>query len=66
MINRIAVLTFVGAFTLALGGCYESVTPTRYEAGVYKGASDPLVGKLEAGDLQGQLRDRFQLAAQDR
>lgn len=52
--------------TLALGGCYESATPEQYEPGQYKGEKDPLLDKLESGELHGELEQRFHRAAQDR
>ena len=49
-----------------LGGCYETSTPKQYEPGVYKGAEDPLLEKLESGDLRAELDERFKRAARDR
>lgn len=51
---------------LVLAGCYEDVTPTNYEPGVYKGETDPLLEKLESGDLREELDQRFETAATDR
>ena len=51
---------------LALGGCYEDVTPTRYSPGVYKGEKDPLLSKLQEEQLQSELEERFRTAATDR
>ena len=51
---------------MALAGCYEDATPTRYEPGVYKGERDPLLDKLETGELHGELEQRFNRAARDR
>ncbi len=51
---------------LLLAGCYEDVTPTNYEPGVYKGETDPLLEKLESGDLREELDQRFETAATDR
>ncbi|MDZ7829007.1 MAG: hypothetical protein U5K33_05810 [Halofilum sp. (in: g-proteobacteria)] len=58
------MLTAVSA--VALVGCYEDTTPTNYEPHVYKGAPDPLLGKLEQAELQSQLEARFETAARDR
>ncbi len=63
--NRYALLAIAVA-TLALAGCYESTTPTQYEPGEYKGEKDPLLDKLESGDLHTQLEQRFQRTARDR
>ncbi|MFP4252770.1 MAG: hypothetical protein ACLFRM_09055 [Guyparkeria sp.] len=58
-------LMLLAAFALA--GCYEDTTPTQYEPGVYKGADDPLLDKLESDDdLRNQLDERFEQAATDR
>lgn len=51
---------------LALGGCYEETTPAYYEAGEYKGEQDPLLGKLEQGDVHAELERRFDRVARDR
>ena len=64
--NRFALPALLLASTLALAGCYEDPTPVLYEPGVYKGASDPLLDKLQSEDLQQQLEQRFKLAATDR
>jgi hypothetical protein len=44
----------------ALAGCSDV---TVYEPGVYKGASDPLVEDLRSEELQQQLRERVNRAA---
>lgn len=64
--SRYAMFALALAAPLALAGCYEDVTPTRYEAGVYKGDDDPLEDKLESGDLREELDERFKTAATDR
>lgn len=51
---------------LALAGCYEESTPAYYQPGEYKGEEDPLLGKLEQGNLHEQLERRFDRAARDR
>lgn len=66
MTNRRAVLAVAGGFALLLSGCYDDITTTRYEAGVYKGSYDPLLHKLDSGDLHEELEERFRVAAQDR
>lgn len=64
--SRYIPLAFALMAPLMLGGCYEDVTPTLYEAGVYKGETDPLLDKLGSGDLREQLDQRFRIAATDR
>ena len=64
--SRYAKLGLVAAAAIALGGCYETATPTQYEPGVYKGKKDPLEAKLSSGDLRAELDERFKQAAQDR
>lgn len=51
---------------LSMVGCYESVDVTWYEAGVYKGADDPLLDKLRQSDVHLQLEDRFHRVQTDR
>lgn len=64
--KRIAIPALVLLAPLALAGCYEDTTPTQYEPGVYKGADDPLLDKLEDEELRNQLDERFERAATDR
>ncbi len=64
--SRYALFALALAAPLALAGCYEDVTPTQYDPGVYKGDNDPLVDKLESGDLREELDQRFETAATDR
>lgn len=64
--SRYATWLAVVASVIALGGCYEETTPVRYEAGVYKGADDPLLATLEEGDLQADLDERVGQAFRDR
>ncbi|PWG62256.1 hypothetical protein DEM34_13020 [Spiribacter halobius] len=50
----------LGLTALALAGCYESPDDvTLHEPGVYKGPSDPLRNKLDDGELQQSLEQRF-------
>ena len=56
-----AVLT-----TLSVSGCYQSADITWYDAGVYKGARDPLLDSLKKPELQQQLEDRFREVQTDR
>lgn len=64
--SRYALFALALSAPLALAGCYEDVTPTSYEPGVYKGETDPLLEKLESGDLREELDQRFETAATDR
>ncbi len=64
--SRWAITVAATAALLALSGCYEDTTPTQYEPGVYKGASDPLLDKLESEELRNELDARFERAATDR
>lgn len=64
--SRYAIFALALAAPLALAGCYEDVTPVQYDPGVYKGDNDPLGEKLESGDLQEELNERFKTAATDR
>lgn len=64
--SRYALLALALLAPLILAGCYEDVTPTSYEPGVYKGETDPLLDKLESGDLREELDQRFEIAATDR
>jgi hypothetical protein len=50
----------------ALTGCYEPAGVTWYEAGVYKGATDPLVVKLAQPELPKTLAARLKTVQTDR
>ena len=64
--SRYALFTLALLVPLLVTGCYEDVTPTSYDPGVYKGKTDPLLEKLESGDLRDELDQRFEIAATDR
>ena len=49
-----------------LAGCYEPAGVTWYEAGVYKGAADPLVQKLQRPELPKALAARLEAVQTDR
>lgn len=66
MTRRCAWTVLLAPTLLALAGCYEEVTPAYYEPGEYKGEQDPLLNKLERRELQTDLEQRFDRAAQDR
>lgn len=63
--NLLGVAAVLSA-AFVLVGCYEDVTPTSYEPGVYKGSDDPLRAKLRDGDLHEQLAGRVDRAFTDR
>lgn len=50
----------------ALTGCYEPMGVTWYEAGVYQGAADPLVEKLDKPELPKALAARLEAVQTDR
>lgn len=64
--SRYSVLALAVVAAAGLSGCYESVTPTLYEPGVYKGSKESVGDKLDNDELQQELSERFQTAAQDR
>ena len=67
MKNRRAVhAAWVAATLVALAGCYEPVTPTVYEPGVYKGDRDPLLAKHATPEAKEALQERFALSQTDR
>jgi hypothetical protein len=51
---------------LALIGCYEPAGVIWYEAGVYKGAADPLAAKLDTPELPQALEARLEAVQTDR
>lgn len=65
--SRIAIRTAsIAAVLVALAGCYEPVTPTVYEPGVYKGDRDPLLAKHATPEAKQALQDRFAMSQTDR
>jgi len=56
----------VPALAMLLAACYESPDVELYEPGVYKGAADPLLDKLEEPALREQLHRRLQRGQTDR
>ena len=63
------LITFGAGIILAgfvLTGCYEPTAFTWYEAGVYKGAHDPLLERLAQDDFQQTLEERFRAVQTDR
>jgi hypothetical protein len=62
-----AKLTACAVATLvAVAGCYGPVFPTVYEAGEYKGASDPLLKKHATPEQKQALQQRFSIGQTDR
>jgi hypothetical protein len=51
---------------LATVGCSDSGKVTLHQAGVYKGATDPLLAKQRTEEQQNTLRKRFNLVQADR
>ena len=56
----------LAAALVVLAGCGESVTPTVYEPGVYKGDRDPLLAKQQNPQQIQTLQDRFAKGQSDR
>lgn len=61
-----AALAAASLAVLSVFGCYEGVGITWYEAGVYKGADDPLLARMKDRELGRQLADRFRRVQTDR
>ena len=67
MKNYFAVAVATAVLTgLALVGCYEPVQLTWYEAGVYKGADDPLLELAKQQDYEQTLSKRLRAVQTDR
>ncbi|MGM0812739.1 MAG: hypothetical protein ACQEUC_07890 [Pseudomonadota bacterium] len=56
----------LGVVLLLLTGCYESRDVTLHDAGVYKGAPDPLVEMSADPAYQERLRERLLMVQTDR
>jgi len=54
------------ATLVALAGCGESVVPTVYEQGEYKGERDPLLKKHATAEQKDALKKRFAMSQSDR
>jgi hypothetical protein len=54
------------ATLVALAGCGESVVPTVYEPGEYKGEKDPLLKKHATPEQKEALKQRFAMSQTDR
>ena len=67
MKNYFAVAVATAVLTgLALVGCYEPVQLTWYEAGVYKGADDPLLELAKQQDYEQTFSKRLHAVHTDR
>lgn len=60
MLNRHTLLVIAVAALSFTAGCYESTDTTEYEPGVYKGAADPLLDKMNGDKMEEQFAQRFQ------
>ena len=69
-INMQSKSTFRAVIMLAplcfLVSCSDSDNVTLHKAGVYKGASDPLLEKLRNPEMSQKLTDRFYMVQSDR
>ena len=52
--------------SMLLTACYDDVGVTLYEAGVYKGPTDPLIDTSKSKAHQERLRQRFDMVQTDR
>ena len=52
--------------SMLLSACYDDVVVTLYEAGEYKGATDPLVETSRSTAHKERLRKRFDMVQTDR
>jgi hypothetical protein len=52
--------------SMLLTACYDEVGVTLYEAGEYKGATDPLVEASKSNAHKERLRKRFDMVQTDR
>jgi hypothetical protein len=53
-------------FAMSVVGCYQSPNTALHEPHVYKGGQDPLMEKLQQGDLRQRLDERFAAVQTDR
>lgn len=66
MSGRAMRMAWLAATLVALAGCYDSVTPTVHEPGVYKGDRDPLLAKHATPEAKQALQERFAMSQTDR
>jgi hypothetical protein len=61
MIKTRSLIHWSGILILAslLSGCLESTDITIFEPGVYKGASDPLIGSSDAAALESRFANQL-------
>jgi hypothetical protein len=65
MLKQLSIFILLVSSTL-LTACYDDVGVTLYEAGVYKGAVDPLVAASKSTAHKERLRKRFDMVQTDR
>ena len=63
---RTSIAVAIALALTVLSGCYEPAGVTWYEAGVYKGAPDPLLKALATEGLQQTLKARVREVQTDR
>lgn len=61
-----AALVAAALLALSASGCYESPDITWYQAGEYKGKTDPLLEKLKKIETGQQLAERLRDVQTDR
>ncbi len=52
--------------SVMLTGCYDDVSLTMHEKGVYQGVTDPLVKASKSSAHKERLRERFDMVQTDR
>lgn len=65
MLKQLGILILLVS-SMLLTACYDEVGVTLYEAGEYKGATDPLVETSKSKAHKERLRKRFDMVQTDR
>lgn len=65
MLKQLSIFVLLVS-SMLLTACYDDVGVTLYEAGEYKGATDPLVNASKSKAHQERLRQRFDMIQTDR
>ena len=65
MLKQLSIFTLLVS-SMLLTACYDDVSVTLYEAGEYKGATDPLVESSKSMAHKERLRKRFDMVQTDR
>ena len=65
MLKQLSILTLLVS-SMLLTACYDEVGVTLYEAGKYKGATDPMVESSKGSAHKERLRKRFDMVQTDR